>query len=45
LVYDGSLTTRDAVQKVIAQAGHDTGPYKAEDAVYNSLPDCCKYRK
>ncbi|MFA5419805.1 MAG: efflux RND transporter periplasmic adaptor subunit, partial [Bacteroidales bacterium] len=43
--FDSSKTNLDDVQKVIAQAGHDTGKYKAPDDVYNRLPKCCLYRK
>jgi len=43
--FDASKTTLDAIQKVIALAGHDTGKYKAPDDVYNKLPKCCLYRK
>ncbi len=35
----------DNVQKKIAAVGNDTEKYKAEDSVYNNLPDCCHYRK
>ena len=35
----------DNVQKKIASVGNDTEKYKAEDSVYNNLPDCCHYRK
>ncbi len=34
----------DKVQKSIASVGNDTEKYKAEDSVYNKLPDCCHYR-
>ncbi len=34
----------DNAQKKIANAGNDTRKYKAADAVYQSLPDCCHYR-
>lgn len=34
----------DRVQRNIASVGNDTEKYKAEDAVYNKLPDCCHYR-
>ena len=33
----------DNVQKKIASVGNDTERYKADDAVYNNLPDCCHY--
>lgn len=35
----------DNVQKKIAAVGNDTEKYKADDLVYNRLPDCCHYRK
>lgn len=34
----------DRAQRTIASVGNDTEKYKAEDAVYNKLPDCCHYR-
>ena len=34
----------DNAQRNIASVGNDTEKYKAEDAVYNKLPDCCHYR-
>ncbi len=43
LVYTGDNKTVD-VQKAIAKAGHDTGPYKATKEAYNALPGCCQYR-
>jgi len=33
------------VHKAVAAAGHDTKMEKAEDAVYNKLPACCKYER
>lgn len=33
----------DDVQKKIAAAGNDTEKYRADDKVYESLPDCCHY--
>lgn len=44
LVYDNKQTTPEKVQKALAAAGHDTGKFKADDAVYDKLPGCCKYR-
>lgn len=41
------LFKKDAVENVekkIASVGHDNEKYKAEDKVYNTLPDCCHYR-
>ena len=34
----------DKAQRSIASVGNDTEKYKAEDVVYNKLPDCCHYR-
>ena len=39
-----NLTSADAIAKAIAEAGHDTDKYKAEDSEYDALPACCKYR-
>ena len=33
------------INRVIADAGHDTGLYSAEDEVYEKLPACCKYER
>ena len=44
LVYDNKKTTPDKVQQALAAAGHDTGKFKADQAVYDKLPGCCKYR-
>lgn len=41
--YDPNLTSNDILQKAIANAGHDTKKYRADDKVYKSLPACCKY--
>ena len=35
----------DNVQKKIASVGNDTEKYRADDAVYNKLPDCCYYQR
>lgn len=35
----------DNVQKKIASAGNDTEKYRADDAVYQKLPDCCHYQR
>lgn len=45
LEFDNVRTNPDAIQKAIANAGHDTGRYKADTRVYKSLPECCLYRK
>lgn len=43
--FDGTKTNSDAIQKAIAKVGHDTEKYKASDAAYKALPECCLYRK
>jgi membrane fusion protein, copper/silver efflux system len=43
--YNSKLTSIEHIQKIIAKAGHDTGKYLANTQVYNSLPECCHYRK
>ncbi|WP_112379148.1 heavy-metal-associated domain-containing protein [Flagellimonas maritima] len=32
------------IKKAIAEVGHDTDMAEAEAAVYDKLPECCKYR-
>lgn len=44
LKYTGSKEVVDAVHNAVARAGHDTEKKKADSKVYNSLPECCKYR-
>jgi Cu(I)/Ag(I) efflux system membrane fusion protein len=34
----------DEIHKAIARAGHDTEKTRADDAVYDALPECCLYR-
>lgn len=43
--YDASLVKLDKVHQAIANAGHDTEKIKASRKAYNSLPECCRYRK
>ncbi|MFW6257390.1 MAG: heavy-metal-associated domain-containing protein [Prolixibacteraceae bacterium] len=42
--FDESQTSLDEIEKAIAKTGHDTPNQKAEDEVYNKLPEECKYR-
>lgn len=47
LVLKYSIFKKDAgdkAQRSISSVGNDTEKYKAEDVVYNKLPDCCHYR-
>jgi len=43
--FDSMKTDLSAIQKAIARAGHDTEKFKADDKTYESLPECCHYRK
>ena len=45
LNFDPHQTDLEAISKAIAKAGHDTDKDKADQAVYQALPDCCKYRQ
>lgn len=45
ITFDISQTSSDSIQQAIAVAGHDTEKYRAEDATYEALPDCCLYRE
>ncbi|MFT3740873.1 MAG: efflux RND transporter periplasmic adaptor subunit [Breznakibacter sp.] len=38
-------TQIEAVQQAITKAGHDTERFKAPDAAYDALPECCLYRE
>ncbi|GEM_PF-203352 len=44
LNYDPDKTSSDDIAKALAKAGHDTDKFKADQATYDALPDCCKYR-
>ena len=44
LTYNPDKVTSTEVMKKIAAVGHDTEKIKSEEAVYNKLPGCCKYR-
>lgn len=43
--YDSLKTSKEALSKKLAAAGHDTEKFKATDVVYNSLPGCCHYER
>jgi Cu(I)/Ag(I) efflux system membrane fusion protein len=43
--YDPLKTDLKNIQKAIADVGHDTELFKADDEVYKALPECCLYRK
>lgn len=43
VTYDAGKVNMDAIQKKVAEIGHDTEKYTAEDKVYEKLPGCCLY--
>jgi Cu(I)/Ag(I) efflux system membrane fusion protein len=43
LHFDPDQTSDAFISEAIASVGHDTELHKANDAVYDSLPGCCKY--
>lgn len=43
LVYNGLKTNLDAIEKQIADSGHDTEHHKALVEIYDQLPACCQY--
>lgn len=44
LDFDAKKTNIDAVSKAMAKVGYDTDKYKSDQATYDALPACCKYR-
>lgn len=44
LHYNPEKTSIDNIEKALANVGHDTDNYKADNATYDALPGCCKYR-
>ena len=45
LNFDAEKTNINAIQKAIAEAGHDTETHKASNEVYDELPGCCQYER
>lgn len=44
-VYKNKKTDELAIQKAIAEHGHDTEKVKATQEAYEKLPMCCEYRR
>jgi hypothetical protein len=42
--FDPNVVTEAAIKQAIADAGYDNEGFKANEASYTALPDCCKYR-
>lgn len=38
-------TSKEELEKVLIRVGHDTENFKADDAVYDNLHSCCKYKR
>ena len=45
VIYDANKVTSLEIEKAVAEVGHDTPNYKADDKVYDALPKCCLYRE
>jgi hypothetical protein len=43
--YNSTTSNAAKIQQSIAATGYDTQDYKATDASYNSLHECCKYER
>ena len=43
--YDTDKISRDQIEQKIAAAGYDTEHYKANDAAYEKLHECCQYTR
>jgi copper chaperone CopZ len=41
--YNAKSITLDKIRSLVAGVGHDTDKLKADDMVYQKLPDCCHY--
>lgn len=44
ITYKPSVISIDEIKTKILQVGHDVDTLKANDSVYEKLPDCCKFR-
>lgn len=44
VVFDPHIIQLTKIKSAILGAGHDLDEKKADDKIYNSLPDCCHYR-
>lgn len=45
LVYNPEVAKSDVILQKIAEAGYDSGKFKASEESYNKLPGCCKYQR
>jgi membrane fusion protein, copper/silver efflux system len=45
VAFDSTRTDMSTIEKAIIKVGHDTEHFRADDVTYESLPECCLYRK
>lgn len=43
ITYDPHEISLEKIKTTIASAGHDVVGVKADDKIYNNLPNCCQY--
>lgn len=43
VIYDNEVISLDEIKKKVADAGHDTDKFQANEKAYNNLPGCCQY--
>ncbi len=44
VIYDPSIINLEKIKSKVLTAGHDLEFQKADDKIYNALPECCHYR-
>lgn len=44
VTYKTSKTSKEDILKAIAEYGHDSESYTANEDAYAELPECCRYR-
>jgi copper chaperone CopZ len=44
ITFDSVKISENELHNLIASEGYDTEKVKADDSVYNKLPECCLYR-
>ncbi|MFN8308880.1 MAG: heavy-metal-associated domain-containing protein [Chitinophagales bacterium] len=42
--FDSAVISLDSIHHLVANAGYDTDTYKADEAAYKNLANCCQYR-
>lgn len=43
VTFDPHVISLEKIKTTIASVGHDVDGVKAEDKIYNNLPNCCQY--